>query len=203
MGMGKTIQTIAFVLSLFDRYKVFPFLVIVPNSTLGNWINEFERWAPSLDVVSYNGSADSRKLIEDYEIFVDRKKGHVKFHVLLTTYECLLIDSHLFKGIKWQAMILDEGHRLKNDQGLLFNKILDFQVVQRVILTGTPLQNNVREILNLLYFLEPKTFGDREERAKGFEEDLSKENIQELHEMLRPRMLRRTKDESLTLPPKV
>ncbi|RKP19053.1 hypothetical protein ROZALSC1DRAFT_19457 [Rozella allomycis CSF55] len=186
---------------VLNKYKLFPFLIIVPNSTLGNWMNEFSKFCPDIFVVSYYGSGEARKIIREYELWKDEKKKTIKFHVMITTFESIFSDISYFEKIRWEALVIDEGHKLKNDQGKLFKKIIGIKSNHRVILSGTPLQNNLRELFNVLYFLEPEKMKEREELENKYLE-LTKERVEELHEMLKPFILRRTKQEALKLPPK-
>ncbi|KAK8923556.1 CHD3-type chromatin-remodeling factor PICKLE [Platanthera zijinensis] len=154
---GKTIQSIAFLASLFEE-RTSPHLVIAPLSTLRNWEREFLTWAPQMNVVMYFGSAQARTVIRDYEFFFPKGKTkkhkkksfqdaklrkrakRTKFDVLLTSYEMINMDSVSLKPINWKCMIVDEGHRLKNKESKLFLQLKLFNAKHRVLLTGTPLQ---------------------------------------------------------------
>lgn len=196
MGLGKTIQIITFLYCLFKKYGIYPFYVVVPNSTATNWIREFEKWAPDLTVAPYYGDKTARKLSRENEIF-DRY-GRLKCHVVVATYESALETT--LKSIFWPVLIVDESQRLKNDNSLLFKHLNSMQVDHTVLLTGTPLQNNLRELFNIMHFIHPKLF--QGEEAKDFEE-LTKAQVDDLHERLRPFFLRRTKEQVLkTLPPR-
>lgn len=138
MGLGKTIQTIALVTYLMEVKKVNgPFLIIVPLSTLSNWVLEFEKWAPSVGVVSYKGSPAARRSIQS-------QMKNTKFNVLLTTYEYVIKDKSVLAKIHWKYMIIDEGHRMKNHHCKL-TQVLNthYNAPHRLLLTGTPLQNKV------------------------------------------------------------
>jgi ATP-dependent helicase STH1/SNF2 len=198
-----------------------PFLVIVPLSTLSNWQNEFIKWCPSARTVCYKGTPAQRK-----DIYKDQvRAGH--FNVLLTTYEYIIKDKKFLRKIEWQYAIVDEGHRMKNAQSK-FAVTLGSQYVTRfrVLLTGTPLMNDLSELWSLLNFLLPSIFNSVETfdqwfsapfaqfggSSAGNEEDgdqlLSNEErilvIHRLHELLRPFMLRRVKSEVLDqLPEKI
>lgn len=142
MGLGKTIQTIALVTYLMEIKKVNgPFLVIVPLSTLSNWVLEFEKWAPSVGVVSYKGSPAARRSIQS-------QMRNTKFNVLLTTYEYVIKDKSVLAKIQWKYMIIDEGHRMKNHHCKL-TQVLNthYNAPFRLLLTGTPLQNKVIMII--------------------------------------------------------
>ena len=202
MGLGKTIQVIAFVAMLQERYNCWPFLIVVPNSTCANWRREIKHWAPSLRVVTYFGSTKAKELALKYELFPDRDKPtDLRCHVVVTSYDAAQEEAcqKVFKKIHWAALIVDEGQRLKNDKNLLYNALSAIRFPFKVLLTGTPLQNNQRELFNLLQFLDPTV------NAQQLEEkyvELTKENVSELHSMLRPFFLRRTKAQVLSfLPP--
>ena len=216
MGLGKTIQLIAFFAILIQEHKSWPFLVVVPNSTCPNWRREIRKWVPSLRVVTYYGSAHARKLAHDFELFskddeyVGKKKGvqqkknevkDIKAHVVVASYESVAEENtrkSLMK-VPWMGLVVDEGQRLKNDKNLVYDSLSKMRFPFKVLLTGTPLQNNARELFNLLQFL------DRRLDASALEqkyETLTKDNVPELHELLRPFFLRRTKVQVLTfLPP--
>ena len=200
MGLGKTIQVIAFMATLQERYHICPFLIVVPNATCANWRREIKLWAPSLRVVTYFGSSKSRDLAYKHEMFPE-KPGDLRCHVVVTSYDAAQDDScnRVFKKINWAAMIVDEGQRLKNDKNLLYNALTQVRAPFKMLLTGTPLQNNQRELFNLLQFLDDKLDAAHLETQYA---DLTKENVAELHGLLRPFFLRRTKAQVLTfLPP--
>jgi chromodomain-helicase-DNA-binding protein 4 len=148
--------------------RVFPILVVVPNATISNWIREFSRWAPHVRAVQYNGSDASRQVIRQYELYHENpaKSGRPepKFHVLVATYEAVTNPkefSQVYARIKrWEVLIVDEGQRrmykfpqwsysdnpmiVKSDSSLLFRRLSELNTEHRVIMTGTPLNNNVR-----------------------------------------------------------
>lgn len=220
MGLGKTVQTIALIAHLMEQKdNKGPYLVIVPLSTLSNWVNEFRRWCPSATVVVYKGTPAQRKELFKYQI----REGH--FNVLLTTYEYIIKDKSSLRKLEWQYAIVDEGHRMKNAQSK-FAVILGTQYTtrHRVLLTGTPLQNSLPELWSLLNFLLPTIFNSLESFDQWFnkpfaqfgtqgisedrEQSVSNEErmliIQRLHDLLRPFMLRRVKSDVLDqLPDKV
>lgn len=195
MGLGKTIQIIGFLATL-KEHSCWPFLIVVPNSTCPNWKREIKQWAPSLRVVTYYGSAEARKLSVKYELFPGGGKD-LRCHVVVTSYDAAQDDNfgRAFRGIRWAGLIVDEGQRLKNDKNILYDALSALKSPFKVLLTGTPLQNNPRELFNLLQFLDTTL------DAKALEAEyaeLTKENVPRLHEMLRPFFLRRTKAEVLT-----
>ncbi|KAA8905988.1 chromodomain-helicase-DNA-binding protein 4 [Sphaerosporella brunnea] len=198
MGLGKTIQVISFLSILYQEQKIYPFLIVVPHSTVPNWKREIQTWAPDLRVVAYFGADVARSLTRDYELF--HENGDLKCHVVVTSYTTPISDSAILRRIPWQCLIVDEGQRLKNDSSLLYNELQKYKIQQKVLLTGTPLQNNPRELFNLLQFLEPAHM-----KAQDLEEEfgtLTSENVPKLHDLIRPFFLRRTKAQVLThLPP--
>ncbi|KAL7751193.1 hypothetical protein RI367_003399 [Sorochytrium milnesiophthora] len=212
MGLGKTIQVIAFLSYLFHEYKRYPFLIVAPNSTLDNWEREFNKWAPDMLAVVCPGVAKESAVVKQYEIFRPKTsagKASLCCHAVIVGYEGVLVNPEL-KGIPWDCLVVDEGHRLKNDESKLFTKLQDFTIFHKVLLTGTPLQNNVRELFNLMHFLEPDSFGDPIALAREFDMEQAgtssaqvDEKVRELHQKLRPHFLRRMKSAVLRdLPPK-
>ncbi|WVQ96611.1 hypothetical protein IAU59_003716 [Kwoniella sp. CBS 9459] len=208
MGLGKTIQ-IASVLGYLgsSTYNIYPCLVVVPNSTITNWVREFEKWVPHMRVVPYYGEAASRKIISKYELYHKGQQGKaegLKAHVVLTTYDMITgADFRVFKGVpRWEVLCIDEGQRLKSDSNLIFNRLKTLNSVHRVLMTGTPLNNNLRELFSLLNFLDPANFGDLDDLEERFE-NLNETLVQELHEMIKPYILRRIKADVLKLPPKI
>uniref|UniRef100_A0AAY4AM25 DNA helicase n=1 Tax=Denticeps clupeoides TaxID=299321 RepID=A0AAY4AM25_9TELE len=207
MGLGKTIQTIVFLYSLFkEGHTKGPFLVSAPLSTIINWEREFEMWAPDFYVVTYTGDKDSRAIIRENEFTFDdtavkggkkafklRREAPIKFHVLLTSYELVTIDQNALKSIDWACLVVDEAHRLKNNQSKFFRRLNDYKIDHKLLLTGTPLQNNLEELFHLLNFLTPNRFNNLEGFLEEFA-DISKEDqIKKLHDLLGPHMLRRLK----------
>ncbi|KAG0183555.1 hypothetical protein DFQ29_002610 [Apophysomyces sp. BC1021] len=214
MGLGKTIQTISLITYLIEKKKQYgPYLIIVPLSTLTNWNIEFDKWAPSVSKIVYKGPPQVRRGLQ-----VDIRHGD--FQVLLTTFEYIIKDRPLLSKVKWLHMIVDEGHRMKNTNSKLTLVLRQYyQTRYRLILTGTPLQNNLPELWALLNFILPKIF----KSVKSFEEwfntpfsnqgvqdriDLNEEEqlliIKRLHKVLRPFLLRRLKkDVESELPDKV
>jgi ATP-dependent helicase STH1/SNF2 len=203
MGLGKTIQTISLITYLIEKKKEpGPFLVIVPLSTLTNWNSEFEKWAPSVQKIVYKGPPNARKQHQ-------QQIRWGQFQVLLTTYEFIIKDRPILAKIKWLHMIVDEGHRMKNAGSKLSSTITQYYTTRyRLILTGTPLQNNLPELWALLNFVLPNIF----KSVKSFDEwfntpfantggqdkmELTEEEqllvIRRLHKVLRPFLLRRLK----------
>ncbi|KAJ8271989.1 hypothetical protein COCON_G00108480 [Conger conger] len=203
MGLGKTIQTISFLSYLFHQHQLYgPFLLVVPLSTLTSWQREFDIWAPDMNVVVYLGDVLSRKTIRDYE-WVNQQSKRIRFNALLTTYEILLKDKGVLGSINWAFLGVDEAHRLKNDDSLLYKTLMDFRSNHRLLITGTPLQNSLKELWSLLHFLMPDKFDSWED----FEDKHGKgtdNGYQSLHKVLEPFLLRRVKkDVEKSLPAKV
>jgi SNF2 family DNA or RNA helicase len=215
MGLGKTIQTISLVTYLMETKKnPGPFLIIVPLSTLGNWVREMELWCPSVKKVIYRGDPNTRRIIHDTQV------AGLNFNVLLTTYEFVVKDQTVLSRIHWKYIIIDEGHRLKNANCKLAQTLgTRYRSKNRLLLTGTPLQNNLTELWALLNFLLPSIFSSAdtfetwfkkpfEQTTMGDTAELEEEEtyliINRLHQVLRPFLLRRLKtDVESQLPDKV
>ncbi|XP_057824470.2 protein CHROMATIN REMODELING 4 isoform X2 [Cryptomeria japonica] len=210
MGLGKTISACAFISSIYKEFKAkSPCLVLVPLSTMPNWLAEFSLWAPHLNVVEYHGSAKARAAIRQYEWHAGSAKGlgkqqkAYKFNVMLTTYEMVIADSSHLRGVPWEVLIVDEGHRLKNAGSKLFTLLNTFSFGHRVLLTGTPLQNNLGEMYNLLNFLQPDTFPSLSAFEEKFTDLTTAEKVEELKKLVAPHMLRRLKKDAMrNIPPK-
>ncbi|CAG8956103.1 hypothetical protein HYFRA_00011888 [Hymenoscyphus fraxineus] len=210
MGLGKTIQTIALLAHLACEHEVWgPHLVIVPTSVMLNWEMEFKKWCPGFKILTYYGSPEERK----------RKRsgwnGENSWNVCITSYQLILRDQVIFKRRQWHYMILDEAHNIKNFQSQRWQAMLTFSTRARLLLTGTPLQNNLTELWSLLYFLMPSDgtepgvggFANLKEFQDWFKkpseqilehgreqmDDESKAIIGKLHKVLRPYLLRRLK----------
>ncbi len=210
MGLGKTIQTITFLYSLYkEGHCRGPFLISVPLSTLINWEREFELWAPEFYVVSYVGDKDSRSVIREHELSFEEnavrkgdkasriKASTVKFHVLLTSYELVSIDQACLASVNWEVLVVDEAHRLKNAQSKFFRSLNGYRIAYKMLLTGTPLQNNLEELFYLLNFLTPSKFNDLDSFQSNFTDIAKEEQVRKLHELLGPHMLRRMKADVL------
>uniref|UniRef100_A0A1B0CT82 Chromodomain-helicase-DNA-binding protein 1 n=2 Tax=Lutzomyia longipalpis TaxID=7200 RepID=A0A1B0CT82_LUTLO len=203
MGLGKTIQTICFLFYLFKVQSLHgPFLCVVPLSTMTAWQREFALWAPEMNIVTYLGDVQSREIIRQYEWQYESSK-RLKFNAILTTYEILLKDKMFLGCISWAALLVDEAHRLKNDDSLLYKALKDFETNHRLLITGTPLQNSLKELWALLHFIMPSKFETWEhfEREHGNAAD---KGYTKLHSQLEPYILRRVKkDVEKSLPAKV
>ncbi|XP_063820137.1 chromodomain-helicase-DNA-binding protein 1 isoform X4 [Pseudophryne corroboree] len=203
MGLGKTIQTISFLNYLFHEHQLYgPFLIVVPLSTLTSWQREIQIWAPLMNAAVYLGDINSRNVIRTHEWMHPQTK-RLKFNVILTTYEILLKDKSFLGGVNWAFIGVDEAHRLKNDDSLLYKTLIDFKSNHRLLITGTPLQNSLKELWSLLHFIMPEKFSSwevfEEEHGKGREYGYAS-----LHKELEPFLLRRVKkDVEKSLPAKV
>ncbi|XP_046678885.1 LOW QUALITY PROTEIN: chromodomain-helicase-DNA-binding protein Mi-2 homolog [Homalodisca vitripennis] len=209
MGLGKTIQTITFLYSLYkEGHCKGPFLVSAPLSTIINWEREFETWAPDFYCITYVGDKDSRAVIREHELSFDEsanrggragrmRTNNLKFHVLLTSYELISIDVTCLGSIEWAVLVVDEAHRLKSNQSKFFRILASYNIAYKLLLTGTPLQNNLEELFHLLNFLTPEKFNDLAVFQNEFADISKEEQVKRLHEMLGPHMLRRLKADVL------
>ncbi|KAI8643546.1 SNF2 family N-terminal domain-containing protein [Parasitella parasitica] len=214
MGLGKTIQTISLITYLIEKKRHNgPFLIIAPLSTLTNWTLEFDKWAPSVSKIVYKGRPETRKELTNIV-----KAG--QFQVLLTTFEFIIRDSYALGKVKWLYLIMDEGHRMKNANSKLTSTLRqEYYAQYRLVLTGTPLQNNLPELWALLNFVLPKIFKSVKTFEEWFNAPFSRQGVQDkvgldeeeqmlviqrLHKVLRPFLLRRLKsDVESELPDKV
>ncbi|KAK4194916.1 putative helicase SWR1 [Triangularia verruculosa] len=207
MGLGKTIQTIALLAHLACHHEVWgPHLVIVPTSVMLNWEMEFKKWCPGFKILTYYGNQEERKR---------KRQGWTNddvWNVCITSYQMVLQDQQVFRRRRWHYMILDEAHNIKNFKSQRWQTLLGFNTHARLLLTGTPLQNNLTELWSLLYFLAPPENGEggfvdlREfhnwfsrpesqilESGREQLDDEARAIISKLHKVLRPYLLRRLK----------
>ncbi|XP_037085686.1 LOW QUALITY PROTEIN: chromodomain-helicase-DNA-binding protein 7-like [Pollicipes pollicipes] len=199
MGLGKTIQALTFVHAVFEYGIRGPFLVIAPLSTIPNWQREFEAWT-DLNVIVYHGTSASRNMIAEYEMYYKDADGQripdmYKFHVCITTYEVVIQDCLELSEVPWRVCVIDEAHRLKNANCKLLEGLRLLDIEHRVLLSGTPLQNNIRELFSLLNFLEPQQFASEEAFNSEFGELRTDEQVKKLQLLLKPMMLRRLKED--------
>lgn len=229
MGLGKTLQTIS-MLAFLRLYKNItgPHIIIVPKSTLGNWMNEIKRWCPDIRAVRFHGNGEQRKQICDEQLRIG------EFDACVTTYEVVTKEKGFLTKFHWRYLIIDEAHRIKNENSQLAVVVRMFKTQARLLITGTPLQNNLHELWALLNFLLPDVFsssdvfekwfssveelpsgdaaaadepkGDKEgdgAETKKKEEEGKGEIVKQLHAILRPFLIRRLKSEvEHSLPPK-
>ncbi|KAH7002188.1 SNF2 family N-terminal domain-containing protein [Ilyonectria destructans] len=220
MGLGKTVQTISLIALLREKENYLgPHLIVAPLSTLSNWMDEFHQWTPSIPVVMYHGSKDKREEIFEKEMMRHLKKGRptTKFPVVCTSYEMVLRDQHNLSRIQWEFIIIDEGHRMKNAESKLFQQLRQFTSATRLLITGTPLQNNLKELWSLLHFLLPNIFTDWDafeswfdfsdlEDEQGTQEfigdQMKQDLVKKIHLILQPMLLRRVKQDVAAYLPK-
>ncbi|KAH8359538.1 hypothetical protein KR093_007388, partial [Drosophila rubida] len=204
MGLGKTVQSIAFLCHIAEHYGVWgPFLVISPASTLHNWQQEMARFVPDFNVVPYWGSPNERKILRQ---FWEQKHLHTReasFHVVITSYQLVVSDYKYFNRIKWQYMVLDEAQAIKSAASQRWKLLLAFNCRNRLLLSGTPIQNSMAELWALLHFIMPTLFDSHDEFNEWFSKDIEshaenktgidERQISRLHMILKPFMLRRIK----------
>jgi len=199
MGLGKTVQVVALLASfILTAPKIWPFLIVVPNATCANWRREIKKWAPDLRVVAYYGGKVSQTLALDFELFPGGARD-MRAHVVIMSYDSVKDCDPRLKSVKWAGLVVDEAQALKSDESALYRVLSSLKIPFKLLLTGTPLQNNKRELFNLLQFIDPAMRADQlDERFS----QITSENLPELHDLIRPYFLRRTKAMVLTfLPP--
>jgi SWI/SNF-related matrix-associated actin-dependent regulator of chromatin subfamily A member 5 len=207
MGLGKTLQTISLLAYLREARGVKgPHIVVVPKSVVGNWIKEFRRWCPSIRAVRMGGTMEERAKARGEFMKPDPNTGKYKFDALVCSYEAVLKEKTSLGRIPWKYLIIDEAHRIKNENSSLSKAVRLLSTGFRLLITGTPLQNNLHELWALLNFLLPEIFGDSEQFDEWFSmsgKEGQENVIRKLHTVLRPFMLRRVKrDVACSLPPK-
>merc|ERR1719186_703642 len=222
MGLGKTIQTVALFCHMYEMGVSGPFLVVAPLSTVPNWVNEFKRFAPKVPCVLYHGNLQERLVLREKLSEVtscDEVDGKPMMNVVVTSYEIAMNDRAAFSSIMWRYIVVDEGHRLKNMNCRLIKELKQYHSANRLLLTGTPLQNNLSELWSLLNFLLPEIFDDlrvfeswfnakelhenTEEMARIAAQEQQNSILSTLHQILTPFLLRRVKtDVDLQIPPK-
>ena len=198
MGLGKTIQTISLIAHLACEKGIWgPHLIVVPTSVMLNWEMEFKKWCPALKILTYYGNPKERRI---------KRKGWTKpntFHVCITSYKLVVQDHQSFRRKKWIYFILDEAQHIKNFQSQRWQMLLNFNSSRRLLLTGTPLQNNLMDLWSLMHFLMPNVFQSHREFKDWFvnpvtgmvegNNEKNDELIRRLHKVLRPFLLRRLK----------
>lgn len=225
MGLGKTLQAILLLSYLkFHLMSPGPFLVLCPLSVTDGWISEFNKFCPSLNVLRYVGEKGHRCALRRmmYEHIQKQASSHdvhleLPFDVFLTTYDIALLDQDFLSQIPWHLTVIDEAQRLKNPSSVLYNVLEQhFIMPRRLLMTGTPIQNNLSELWALMHFCMPSIFGTREQFISTFKEagnslaghdaGKAKGQFKILKYILKAFMLRRTKallveSGSLMLPP--
>ncbi|PKA45857.1 ATP-dependent helicase BRM [Apostasia shenzhenica] len=218
MGLGKTVQVMALIAYLMEfKGNYGPHLIIVPNAVLVNWKSELHNWLPSASCIFYVGVKDERSRLFSHEVYA------LKFNVLVTTYEFVMYDRSKLSRIDWKYIIIDEAQRMKDRESVLARDLDRYRCQRRLLLTGTPLQNDLKELWSLLNLLLPEVFDNRKAFhdwfSKPFQKDGPSHNSEEddwletekkvivihrLHQILEPFMLRRRlEDVEGSLPPKV
>lgn len=205
MGLGKTVQSISVLSYLAETHNIWgPFLVVTPASTLHNWQQEITKFVPEMKVLPYWGNTKDRKILRK---FWDRKSlrygKDAPFHVLVTSYQLVVADAAYFQKMKWQYMILDEAQAIKSSLSTRWKSLLSFSCRNRLLLTGTPIQNSMQELWALLHFIMPSLFDSHDEFSDWFSKDieshaqsntqLNEQQLKRLHVILKPFMLRRVK----------
>uniref|UniRef100_A0A1A9V1Z9 Helicase domino n=1 Tax=Glossina austeni TaxID=7395 RepID=A0A1A9V1Z9_GLOAU len=200
MGLGKTIQTIALLAHLACvKGNWGPHLIVVPSSVMLNWEMEFKKWCPGFKILTYYGVQKERKM---------KRVGWTKpnaFHVCITSYKLVVQDQQSFRRKKWKYLILDEAQNIKNFKSQRWQLLLNFSTERRLLLTGTPLQNDLMELWSLMHFLMPYVFSSHREFKEWFSNPMTgmiegnleynDQLIQRLHKVIRPFLLRRLKKE--------
>lgn len=200
MGLGKTVQSVALLNDIYCGLNIRgPFLVIAPLSTIPHWERAFKAWT-DLNVVDYRGSQLARALVHDTEFFYKDADGQVipartKFDVLITTYEMASAGASHLREISWQAAVFDEAHRLKNKQSKVLEVLKTFTIFHKLLLTGTPLQNNLDELFSLLHFMQPEIYSDERLFFQEYGSLQTAAQVEKLQMMLKPIMLRRFKED--------
>jgi len=222
MGLGKTIQVIATIAHLRTMGVSGPYIVVAPLATLPNWVREFQKWLPDLPVVRYHGNQAERDAMMAGPLN-PRQRRHPKYPVIITSYEVSIREEKRLNKIgEFTYLVVDEGQRLKNHRCTLIQSLKRIRAANRLLLSGTPIQNNLDELWSLLNFVNPAIFDDlsvfqswfgfRDIGQKGrgstdeemiLLEQRKNKTVTKLHEILRPFLLRRIKSDVLTdMPPK-
>jgi len=215
MGLGKTVQVVTFLDHLYEKESIRgPFLICVPLSTIGHWKREFDGWSHMVSCMYHDigGGRDMRDVIREYEwYYKGRSRRLLKFHVLITTYDDLVRDYEELAEVPWRCVIVDEAHRLRNVNSKLlecFRSVvtkgqISYGYQHRILMTGTPLQNNTVELWSLMNFIEPAKFPDLEKFQARFGTITTQEQVEQLQRRIAPHLLRRVKEDvAKDIPPK-
>lgn len=214
MGLGKTVQVVSFIEHLKTEESIRgPYLIVVPLSTIQHWRREIESWT-DLNVCIYHDigdrttkftAKDMRAVIRDQEWYYPGlgNTSVFKFHILLTTFETILADFEDIEHIHWRMVVVDEAHRLKGSGSRVLKQMRVLHCDRKLLLTGTPLQNNTQELWVLLNYLEPVKFDSLDEFNRKFGKLQSQSQVEELQKLLAPYLLRRVKEDvEKSIPPK-
>ncbi|OQD82160.1 hypothetical protein PENANT_c023G07551 [Penicillium antarcticum] len=216
MGLGKTVQAISMIAFLKEKQVSGPFLVVAPMSTLSNWIDEFARWTPDIETVLYHATKDERAAIRQKQMNI-KNQAKMNFPVICTSYDICINDRKFLSQYQWRYIVVDEGHRLKNVDCKLMKELMTYNSANRLLITGTPLQNNISELWSLLHFLLPELFNDLGSFEKWFDfssvldkkgesddvvEKRKTKLVSSMHAILKPFLLRRLKADVETSLPK-
>ncbi|ORX60285.1 hypothetical protein DM01DRAFT_1332440 [Hesseltinella vesiculosa] len=204
MGLGKTVQSISLMAYLAEVHNIWgPFLVVAPASTLHNWQQEISKFVPSFRALPYWGSPKERKILRQSWTRKQIYGRDAPFHIVITSYQLVLTDVNYFQRVKWQYMVLDEAQAIKSSSSARWKTLLGFHCRNRLLLTGTPIQNSMQELWALLHFIMPTLFDSHEEFSEWFSKDieshaenrgsLNEHQLKRLHMILKPFMLRRIK----------
>ncbi|KAI9080715.1 hypothetical protein K1719_037228 [Acacia pycnantha] len=209
MGLGKTIQAMVFLAHLAEEKNIWgPFLIVAPASVLNNWNEELERFCPEMKALPYWGGLHERTVLRKSINPKDLYRREAKFHILITSYQLLVSDEKFFRRVKWQYMVLDEAQAIKSSNSIRWKTLLSFNCRNRLLLTGTPIQNNMAELWALLHFIMPTLFDSHEQFnewfSKGIENHaehggtLNEHQLNRLHSIIKPFMLRRVKKDVIS-----
>jgi SWI/SNF-related matrix-associated actin-dependent regulator of chromatin subfamily A member 5 len=154
MGLGKTLQSIAVLAYMYEHLGIRgPHIILVPKSTLSNWMNEIARWCPTLRAIRFHGTKDERARLVEEELRPGAKDSERDWDVLVTTYEVANMEKRALQKFAWRYLIIDEAHRLKNEASLFSQTVRSLNMQHRLLLTGTPLQNNLHEVCACVYIV--------------------------------------------------
>nr|CAD1828376.1 unnamed protein product [Ananas comosus var. bracteatus] len=209
MGLGKTIQAMAFLAHLAEVEEYMgAFLVVAPASVLNNWVDEISRFCPDLKALPYWGGLQERTILRKNINPKRLYRREAGFHILITSYQLLVTDEKYLRRVKWQYMVLDEAQAIKSSNSIRWKTLLSFNCRNRLLLTGTPIQNNMAELWALLHFIMPTLFDSHEQFnewfSKGIESHaehggtLNEHQLNRLHAVLKPFMLRRVKKDVIS-----